>query len=284
VGIFVIPHLGWRWMLAIGAMPILLLPVVAMILPESPRWLARRGRLDAANHALRRLGAGEVKDVADGKKVGATPVTSVDKVTPLTLFSKPLLRRTLTILPIWLLSSIVVFGISHWAPTIYTSVYHVSHATALQWVTIAGFGYLAAVPVFGMLTDPIGRRRLSIGLCCGAAFLLTALVVFNPPLPLPAILIQTASTALSVMVMILWTYTAETFPTSVRATALGFFSAMNRLPQIFVPILIGAVLKLTGSIMPVFILFAVCAVVIALVWIFFAAETSGRSLEAIEER
>jgi putative MFS transporter len=113
-----------------------------------------------------------------------------------------------------------------------------------------------------------------------------ALTIANPTVaPLPAILLQLTSLTLSAMVsVILWPYSAENFPTRVRATALGFFSSINRLPPIFVPVLIGAVLSWTGSILPIYILFSTCTVVVLAVWIRFGRETAGRSLEELETR
>ena len=53
---YVIPTFGWRAMFYLGAAPVLLTPLVMLMLPESPRWLAKIGRVQAANAALVRLG------------------------------------------------------------------------------------------------------------------------------------------------------------------------------------------------------------------------------------
>jgi MFS transporter, SP family, galactose:H+ symporter len=46
---------GWRWMLALGALPGIILAAGMLVLPESPRWLAGHGRLQDAENVLRRL-------------------------------------------------------------------------------------------------------------------------------------------------------------------------------------------------------------------------------------
>lgn len=50
IGYFVVPASdnGWRWAFAIGAVPALYALVVRWAMPESPRWLASRGRLAEA--------------------------------------------------------------------------------------------------------------------------------------------------------------------------------------------------------------------------------------------
>ncbi|KAI3425038.1 hypothetical protein D9Q98_008416 [Chlorella vulgaris] len=48
----------WRWMLGVAALPSLLQLAALLRLPESPRWLAGKGRTAAAHRALQQLGAG----------------------------------------------------------------------------------------------------------------------------------------------------------------------------------------------------------------------------------
>src|SRR5437868_14808448 len=50
--LWVVPHLGWQWMFYIGALPAILALVLRAVLPESPRWLAVRGRNAEADVAL----------------------------------------------------------------------------------------------------------------------------------------------------------------------------------------------------------------------------------------
>jgi putative MFS transporter len=283
IGVLVIPTFGWRWMFVLGALPLLFLPLIAFLLPESPRWLARRGRLDDANRALAKLGAPHARiDVSETAAVAT--IAPADRISPFTLFAAAYRRNTITVMLLWLLSSIVVFGVVNWATTIHTTIYHLPHEVALRYVATSGVIYMIVAPIIGALSDKLGRRRLGL-FCAGlAACALLMLAIGNPAGPLvAAILLHLGGKSLGTMgSMILWPYSAETSPTPIRATALGFYSAVNRLPPMFIPILIGTVLSLTGSIVPVFALFAVCAVAIVLIWVFFTRETSGRSLEEIE--
>jgi len=47
---------GWRWMFAVTAVPSVLFLVSAFLVPESPRWLASKGRTQQALRVLERLG------------------------------------------------------------------------------------------------------------------------------------------------------------------------------------------------------------------------------------
>lgn len=48
-GVFVVPNLGWQWMFIIGALPAVIALPLRWLLPESPRWLASRGRSEEAD-------------------------------------------------------------------------------------------------------------------------------------------------------------------------------------------------------------------------------------------
>lgn len=45
-------HLSWRFMLGIGAIPSIILAIVVLIMPESPRWLVMKGRIAEAKRVL----------------------------------------------------------------------------------------------------------------------------------------------------------------------------------------------------------------------------------------
>ncbi|PRW59112.1 organic cation carnitine transporter 7-like isoform A [Chlorella sorokiniana] len=53
----VLPTLGWRWLLALSALPLLLLLAMYPLLPESPVWLVAKGRYAEAEAVLKRVAA-----------------------------------------------------------------------------------------------------------------------------------------------------------------------------------------------------------------------------------
>jgi putative MFS transporter len=82
---------------------------------------------------------------------------------------------------------------------------------------------------------------------------------------------------------ILNAFGAEQFPNEARSTGLGLGYGIGASAKVFGPVLLGALFgaKVTlGSIPPAFTLFAVLLVVGGITYL-FAAETKGKSLEAI---
>ena len=61
----VLPRLGWRWLLALSATPLLLLLLLYPMLPESPHWLVAKRRYAEAEALLQSVGI--TPDIAHGK-------------------------------------------------------------------------------------------------------------------------------------------------------------------------------------------------------------------------
>ena len=87
---------GWRWMLALGALPGIILTIGMIILPENPRWLAGHGRLQDAGLVLRRLRG--TADVSDELNALRTDIARQGRrLAGWTELFSPRMRRPLTI-------------------------------------------------------------------------------------------------------------------------------------------------------------------------------------------
>lgn len=274
----VIPSHGWRMMFLLGAAPALLLPLVLLTLPESPRWLARHGRFDAANRALARFGA---RGLEEGLPSG--PIAP--KTPPMLILLAPEYRKlTIIISLLWFLASLVGYTFATWIPTFYVQVYHLSIEQALHYSAIAGGIYLFVPLIFAAIIDRVGRRLPAILVSATAGIALAVLTLIDPSrTSLIVILITTGWVAAAAAVIILVPYTAEIFPTQIRAVGMGMSTAFARGASMLTPLVVGGTLAFTGSIDGVFALLAVASLAGAVIWTFYAQETARKSLEEIEK-
>lgn len=275
VSAFVIPALGWRAMFVIGAFPALFAPLVLLTLPESPRWLARLGRLDATNRALARLGAPPVN--AD---VNLTLREEAPRIPIAALFARDIRWHTLFTCVLWFLTSLVAYAFSTWTPTLYVDVFHLTLKQSLNFTAWIGVVYGLTPLVFALILDRVGRRPTGIAIALATVAAAIALSVLGRANAAASIwLIGVGWIASGSCFVLLWPYTGEVFPTQMRSTALGLCSAIARAGSMLTPLAVGGVLAATGSISAVFAALAAPAVVVLLLWLFTTKEMARRRLD-----
>jgi putative MFS transporter len=283
IGAWVVPTFGWQWMFVIGAVPGLMTVILGRILPESPRWLASKGRIAEADRVLTRIEA-----AVSGN--GARPLPPVPDDVPVAraaqtrfgdLFKGIYLKRTLTVWTMWFTAYVIVFGFIPWLPTLWRTVYHLPVQQALNYgliTTCAGLvGSLCAV----LFIDALGRKTMfAIGLFVAATPLLI-LAVHSEIAPSTALVLLSFTLAsIAILALGLGTYTAELYPTELRAFGGGIGNAWLRFASMVGPAYIGWVLPIAG-LNAVFITFGLGAVIGGIVCVLFAVETSGKVLETL---
>src|SRR5215475_12975416 len=134
VGLWVVPQLGWQWMFVVGALPALLALVLRRLLPESPRWLAVRGRTAEAEAAVSLIEAETQKAIGHPLPSPKPMVSAVDKPASWAdLFGRFYLQRTLVAWVIWFAAYFVNYGLSIWLPTVYRTVFKLPLDVSLRY-------------------------------------------------------------------------------------------------------------------------------------------------------
>ena len=280
---------GWRWMLALGAVPGIILAAGMLVLPESPRWLAGHGRLQDAENVLRRLRG--TADVADEFGALRTDIAREGRLASLRELLAPHLRRPLVI-GIGLAMFQQITGINtviYFAPTIFQSAGLSSAATAI--LATAGVGGVNVIMtiVAIRLIDRLGRRQLLLWSLGGMALTLFVLAfAFHVGTSGHLAWIAVASVAAYVgffaigLGPVFWLLIAEIFPLALRGRAMSLSTvAVWGFNLIVSATFLNLVLAIGSA--GTFVVYAVLSLV-ALVFVFLIVpETKGLSLEQIEE-
>lgn len=282
-GFFLVPIYGWRAMFVVGLVPSVLTIPLRWFMPESPRWLASKGRIAEAEAVVKRL---EDDLTRRGVVLPEPVVRPIDrKATAATswreLFKGIYLKRTLMIWVLWACAYLVNNGMITWLPTLYRQVFHLPLKTSLAygWTTSA-FGVAASIAC-ALLIDRVGRKRwYTAAFLIGAVPLLLLMALGATSATQVVILATVAYAVVQTISFSLYLYSAELYPTRLRAIGAGFGSAWLRAGSSVGPMLVGLIVGDLG-IRYVFAAFAAVVVVGGLVTLLFAIETKGRVLEEL---
>ena len=252
--------------------------------PESPRWLASRGRHEDAERSLSRIEQ-EVARSTGAELPALQPVPDGGAAEGSgglgDLLRGRYLRRTVVVSLLWFAGYFVNYGLTAWLPTIYTKVFHVSLSTGLLYTVLTDVLGLLGCLVAALAVDRAGRRPVLVAGLAGAAIALLILAAVGTHTP-GSIAVWSSITGLFVFGtnISLYLYTPELYPTRSRALGTSVGGVFARLGVIFGPTVVGAALGSGKSIVPVFIvlgLVSAAGAVIALA----ATETKGRTLEQL---
>jgi sugar porter (SP) family MFS transporter len=279
VGSLVPGAAAWRIKLAVAAIPAAVFFILLFTIPDSPRWLALKGRIDAAVASLKRLGIADSHAVAAQMRQAQSPVAES--------LSWARHRR-----PILLAVTLAVFNqlsginaILYYLGDIFTAAGFSSLSADLQSVAIGATNLLATVVGMSFI-DRLGRKALLLIGAVGTAIALGGVAVImatgtHRELLLPLLIGFIASFALS-QGAVIWVYLSEVFPTAIRARGQSLGSATHWIMNAVVSAVFPAVAAYSTS-LPFAFFALLMALQFVVVWLVFP-ETKGVALEQMAER
>jgi putative MFS transporter len=282
VGATVVPRFGWQWMFVIGALPAIVALVMQRFCPESPRWLASKGRLGEADAIVTEIERVVSRDGAE--PLAPLPELSAEPLSGKTrwqeLFEGRYRSRTLLVWVLWACCYIIAYGLQGWIPTLYREVYHLSLQQSLNYAIFSPAGSLIGSLICAFMIDRTGRRTWFTAAFFLAAAGLIWLWAFGASTALGMLLgFSFCSMWLGSMNMTIFLYTAEIYPTRMRALGVSWASFWLRAAATVGPLIVGFALPRYG-IGGVFLTFSIFAI-IGCMAATFMIETRRRVLEEV---
>jgi MFS transporter, putative metabolite:H+ symporter len=278
VGYFVIPRSddGWRWALALGAVPAAYAVVVRFGLPESVRFLERRGRDEEAEAAVRGFEEAAQVPAPAGPPLPAAADQPVPG--PGALWRPGLRRNTAALWLVWFGVNFSYYGAFIWMPSLLV-------ASGMDLVRSFGFTLvitLAQLPGYGLaavLVETWGRRPTLSLFLVGST---VAAVSFGTA-DTEQVLVGSAM-ALSFFNLGAWgalyAVSPEVYPTQLRGTGTGWAAGFGRIASVLAPLSVPFLLERGGSHALLFAVFA-GFFLMAAVATWGLPERRGEPLEAV---
>ncbi|ALV43665.1 hypothetical protein AU252_22885 [Pseudarthrobacter sulfonivorans] len=256
LAINLLPHIEFRWLYAIGALPLVtLLPVAWKLLPESVAYLARSGRTTEAKETADRYGL-VYSDIVSSQDAAEGPAK---KSSLRTIFSRKFILSTILFALANFCGLLLVYGLNTWLPQIMRQA-GFNLGDSLTFLLVLNAGAIVGSVSASVIADRIGIKKVVT-----ASFVLAfvAILMLTLQLPLAALLVIVAFAGLgSVGTQILvGGYCATHYPQSLSATALSWSLGVGRVGAICGPIIGGAVASLALGWQLNFYMFAIFAVI-----------------------
>ena len=282
IAYLLIPAFGWQIAFILGTLPALYVFLIRLHMPESVRFLLAHDRI------------GEAKDIIlmleEKLHVPSRPFdehlndaeTAPAKAAPrfASLWQKSLRSRTVMLWLAWFGIVFSYYGIFMWLPSI-VFAHGFAVVKTFEYVLIMTIAQLPGYYAAAYLVDVIGRKyTLSL-------FLLLSGVC--------SYFFGNAATAESLLAWgaamsffnlgawgVIYTYTPEQYPTSIRALGSGWAAGFGRIGGMLAPMLVGVMLTAGFGMGTIFLMFASVFVIISAVIVLLGTESKQKTLEELE--
>ncbi len=265
---------GWRWALALGCVPAAYAIYIRLGLPESVRFLERKGRHDEAEAIVVSF---EEQAAREGKVVEDSPLPEerdLEVAGSVSIWSASLRKRTAALWIVWFCINLSYYGAFIWIPSLLVAD-GFTLVKSFQFTLIITLAQLPGYAVAAWLIEKWGRRVTLATFLAGSAVSATMYGMADVEWQ-----ILVAGCLLSFFNLGAWgalyAIGPELYPTNVRGTGTGAAAGFGRIASIIAPLIVPPIIAFGGPTM-LFALFA-SAFAIAAVAAFTLPEQKGKSL------
>ena len=240
LGAWLVPVYGWKIMFYIAIIPCLALPLIWKFLPESLMYLTSKHQTDTTRTIVSKIAPEQV--LTTDIQFVLNEVSEEDNAPLKALFQQ---GRSFSTFMFWIaffMCLLMVYALGSWLPKLMIQAGY-SLGASMIFLFALNIGGMVGAIGGGALADRFHIKKvLSIMFMCGALALI--LLGFNSPQMVLYTLIAVAGAATIGSQILLYTFVAQYYPTTVRSTGMGWASGIGRIGAIVGPVLTGALLTM----------------------------------------
>lgn len=237
LGAWLVKDMGWQIMFLIAGIPLLMLPIIWKFLPESLAFLIKSGKEEQAKQIINKLLP--TQDIHQNTQLVFNE--NIHHEAPVkALFQDGRAFSTFMFWIAFFMCLLMVYALGSWLPKLMLQAGYSLGASMLFLFALNIGGMVGAIGG-GALADRFHLKPVITSMfVIGAAALI--LLGFNSPQIVLYSLIALAGAATIGSQILLYTFVAQFYPTTVRSTGMGWASGIGRIGAIIGPVLTGALL------------------------------------------
>jgi sugar porter (SP) family MFS transporter len=280
-------QMGWRWMFGLQVFPATLFFVLMIIMPESVRWLVKKGQVAKARKVLTRIGG---EDYAESE-VSAIKNTISDREVDKVHFRDLLEPRLFKILVLGIFIAILqqwcgMNVIFYYAADIFRAAGY-DILQMMGQIVIIGSVMVISVIITILVVEKMGRKALMLLGTGGLAliYILEGYFFHIDRLGISIVVLTLASVAIYSLTLapITWVILSEIFPNRIRGAAMSITATALWIGNFSLTFTFPSIRENIGWTLN-FWLYAVICIIGFVVILFKLPETKGKSLEQIEKQ
>ncbi len=255
---------GWRWVVLIGSLGAIAVWFLRLGIPESPRWLIKSGRHEAAERVVAAIESAVQKET--GQALPAPAALQAEPPAAGSLaeaFRPPYRARTIMLSVFNFAQTIGFYGFAAWVPTLLIQR-GIKVTTSLEYAFIIAIANPFGPLLGSLFSDRIERKTQIVLAAIGMAVFMLLFAQLSDPAALivVGVLFTLCANTLSYA---FHSYQSELYPTRIRARAIGFVYSWSRLSAAFAGLAIGVILHSAGVLgVASFIALAMAIVVVSI--------------------
>ena len=279
-------QMGWRWMFGLEFIPAMIFFILMIIMPESVRWLVKKGQVIKARKILSRIGGADYAEREVSFIQKTISRDEVDRVNFRDLLEPGLLKILLlgifiAVLQQWCGMNVIFYYAA--------DIFRAAGFDILQMmgqIVIIGSVMVVSVIITVLIVEKSGRKPLMLLGTGGLAviYIIEGYFFHIEKLGIPIVVLTLASVAIYSLTLapIVWVILSEIFPNRIRGAAMSLAAISLWIGNFSLTFTFPSIKENLGWAMN-FWLYALICIIGLLVLIYKLPETKGKSLEEIEE-
>ena len=247
--LYLLPAHPETFVLIFAGFALILIPVIIFALPESPRWLEGKGRVQEADAYVTKLeeSARRRGHVLAEPNFALYSVPKRESVPVGEVFKGQYLYRTVVLLVVWVFFYAGIdYGFNSYQGVYIIDAGWSAHQLFLMFLYGGIFG-AAAIGLTALIGERVERKTWIAG--AGVLVCFSAIIYYKFPHSFAWMVTATAigSIAVGVFVTNLYNYTASAYPTRVRAVGTGWTDGVGHGGAVAGPLIAGALFAVTAN-------------------------------------
>ena len=278
LGAWLVPQFGWKIMFYIAIIPLVALPLIWKFLPESLMYLTNKKEIEQTRTIVQKISPSQ--QLNGDTEFVLNEVTKGDEAPVKALFQQGRMFSTFMFWIAFFMCLLMVYALGSWLPKLMIQAGYSLGASMIFLFALNIGGMIGAIGG-GALADRFHIKKVvTIMFICGAAALI--LLGFNSPQIVLYTLIAVAGAATIGSQILLYTFVAQYYPSTVRSTGMGWASGIGRIGANVGPVLTGALLTMNLPHQMNFFAIAIPGVIAALAIFMVNLKTSVEAKAAVE--